>query len=191
MAMNIKFQPQIRKAKRVVGRTLTFRNVTLSDAEFILSLRTNENKSRFLSQVPDDLEAQRRWLEDYAVCQDQAYFIIEYQEVPVGTVRLYDPQSYSFCWGSWILTDGCPIQAAMESALMVYYYAIDVLGFNSAHLDVRKGNERVWKFHEHFGAKRIAETELNYLYQLNGEAIATSRKRYQCFLKHVVCVENL
>lgn len=181
--------PSLRKAKWVTGKTLAFRNATVADAEFILSLRVDENRSRFLSKVAPDLDAQKAWLENYEKSDDQAYFIIESQGESIGTVRLYDPQEESFCWGSWILADGRPSHAAMESALMVYAYAGDHLGFTASHFDVRKGNERVWQFHERFGAKRFGETNLDYLYRLNLAAIRTARLRYQKFLPNGVNVE--
>lgn len=180
--------PMIRKAKRVVGKTLCFRDATVADAPFILSLRTDEKKSRFLSATSSDLAAQCAWLERYISMKEQAYFMIEYQDELIGTVRLYDARANSFCWGSWILKDGRPSQAAMESALMVYAYAIDHLGFGAAHFDVRKGNERVWQFHERFGARRTAETELDYLYVLGLDAIQNSRQRYAKFLPAGVTV---
>ncbi len=179
---------KLRKAARVVGKTLTFRNAGVQDAAFILSLRTDAKKSRYLSAVSGELAEQEGWLERYATADDQAYFIIEFQDEPIGTVRLYDPQGVSFCWGSWILKDGRPSHAAMESALMVYAYAVDYLGFKAAHFDVRKGNERVWQFHERFGARRTAETKLDYFYILDNEAIAASRERYRRFLEGSVAV---
>lgn len=187
-ALNTIQWPSIRKAKRVMGKTLSFRDATVADAVFILSLRTDENKSRYLSAVSADLNAQQTWLKGYEDSQDQAYFIIEYQDKPIGTVRLYDAQQDSFCWGSWILKDSRPSQAAMESALMVYSYAVNTLGFQSSHFDIRKGNERVWKFHERFGAQRIAETDLDYLYTLNRESIEQSRMTYLKFLSNDVTV---
>lgn len=163
----------------------------MDDAAFILSLRTDTKKNRYLSTVSGELAEQQAWLERYARSENQAYFVIEYQGVPIGSVRLYDQQADSFCWGSWILVSSRPSQAAMESALMVYAYAVDHLGFSSAHFDVRKGNERVWQFHERFGARRIAETGLDYFYRLCGEDIAASRVRYQRFLEGSVSVEFL
>lgn len=148
---------RLRKAARVVGKTLSFRDASLDDAAFILSLRTDTEKSRYLSAVSGELAEQQAWLERYALSDNQAYFIIGNQGAPIGTVRLYDPQGESICWGSWTLHSSRPSHAAMESALMVYAYAIDHLGFAAAHFDVRKGNERVWRFHERFGAKRVAE----------------------------------
>lgn len=187
--MNSLTPPQIRKARRVVGKTLVFRDATVDDAEFILSLRTDEKKSRYLSKTRPDLDAQREWLETYQDGEGQAYFIIEYQGEAIGTVRIYDPQGDSFCWGSWILKDSRPSQAAMESTLMVYAYACDHLGFKGAHFDVRKGNEKVWQFHERFGARRIRETEADYFYALDLAAITKSRVRYTKFLPDGVHVE--
>jgi hypothetical protein len=91
--------PKIRKAALVRGETLVFRDACASDAEFILSLRTDENKSRFLSATKNDLDAQKAWLLQYGSAEDQAYFIIEFNDEPIGTVRLYDAQQESFCWG--------------------------------------------------------------------------------------------
>lgn len=180
---------RLRKAARVVGKTLSFRDASLDDAAFILSLRTDTEKSRYLSAVSGELAEQQAWLERYAQADNQAYFIIENQGALIGTVRLYDPQGESFCWGSWILHSSRPSHAAMESALMVYAYAIDHLGFTAAHFDVRKGNERVWRFHERFGAKRVAENEIDYFYIMDYKAIDFSRKHYQRFLKDGVDVE--
>ena len=186
--MNAPAPIKIRKAVRVVGKTLVFRDACVDDAEFILSLRTDSEKNRFLSAGSGELAEQQAWLARYANAEDQAYFIIEYQNEPVGTVRLYDPQGESFCWGAWILKNTRPSQAAMESALMVYAYAVDHLGFKSAHFDVRKGNEKVWQFHERFGARRVEETAKDHLYRLDFEAVAASRVRYQRFLDDSVAV---
>lgn len=187
--MNAPASTRLRKAARLVGKTLIFRNATIDDAAFILSLRTDAEKSRYLSAVSGELAAQQDWLARYAQKDDQAYFIIEYQGAPIGTVRLYDPQGESFCWGSWILHSSRPSQAAMESALMVYAYAVDHLGFTAAHFDVRKGNERVWQFHERFGAKRVSENDIDYFYVLDNKAIEFSRKHYRRFLEGSVKVE--
>ncbi len=164
------------------GKTLSFRNATVHDAAVILALRTDAEKSRYLSPVSGELAAQVAWLQRYAQQDDQAYSVIEHQNQPIGTVRLYDAQAHSFCRGSWVLSGNRPSHAAMESALMVYAYAVDHLGFATAHFDVRKGNKRVWRFHERFGAVKTAETDIDHFYQMDNQAIATARKRYQRFL---------
>lgn len=189
--MKSKNVPKLQKANRLVGKTLVFRNVTTKDAGFILELRTDSNKSRFLSDTSAELEKQIQWLKNYENKADQAYFIIENKMGErLGTVRLYDPRGNSFCWGSWIIKDGAPNAAAIESALIVYAYAIDFLGFSSAHFDVRKGNERVWSFHERFGAERVGESDLDYYYQISEDDINKSRHRYRKYLTESLIIEK-
>jgi acetyltransferase-like isoleucine patch superfamily enzyme/RimJ/RimL family protein N-acetyltransferase len=182
----------LRKAKLVTGKNLVFRNAVVTDAAFILTLRTDSRKGKHLSGTSPELDRQIAWLEAYAEKSDQAYFIIENKlGEPMGTVRLYDQQGDSFCWGSWILKDGAPQSAAIESALMVYAYAIDHLGFKQSHFDVRKGNESVWHFHERFGAARIGETEEDFLYRIGQKEIEAAMLRYKKYLPQSILVEML
>jgi RimJ/RimL family protein N-acetyltransferase len=118
-----------------------------------------------LTKVPDDLDTQIAWLIGYEGRETEAYFIIEdVHGVPLGSVRIYDALGDSFCWGRWILLEGVPSTAAIESALIVYTYALEALGFQRAHFQVNKTNERVWRFHERFGAERISQNEVQYDY---------------------------
>lgn len=184
-------QPTIRKACRIHGKTLSFRNASISDAPFILSLRTDAERSRYLSTVSPSLLEQEQWLAAYGRDSSQAYFVIEFQGQSVGTVRLYDAKQKSFCWGSWILCPSLPNHVSIESALMVYSYAIDFLSFESAHFDVRKGNEKVWRFHERFGAIKISESEADFFYLLDYAAIKRSMAKYARFLGEAVRVVYL
>lgn len=184
--------PSIRKVHKIHGRQLVFRNASVDDAEFILSLRTDAEKSRHLSAVSGLLQDQIDWLQRYANATDQAYFIIETPDgTRQGTVRLYDARGDSFCWGSWILRNGAPSGSAVESTLMVYRYALEVLGFSAAHFDVRRANEGVWSFHERFGAVRVRSTELDHDYTLSNDAIRASLQRYARFLPDPIRVEEL
>ena len=154
---------RFRRPVSVRGPRLHFRNVNPSDAEFILSLRLDSDKNKYLSYTSANIHDQQEWLA--RMQDDQLYFIIE-TDRPVGTVRLYDQRGTSFCWGSWILSNDAPQSSAVESTLMVYYIGME-LGFDSSHFDVRKGNEKVWRYHERMGAKRVGETDDDYLYSID------------------------
>lgn len=184
--------PVLYKAKRLIGKTLVLRNADLSDAVFILSLRTDAKKSRHLSSVSNQISDQESWLERYALRDNEAYFIIEnINGESLGTVRLYDPIKYSFCWGSWIIKDGAPPSVAIESALMVYAYALDTLGFLTAHFQVNKANKRVANFHERFGATKIAENDVEYEYIITNEAIRASMQHYRRYLPNSIEVGEI
>lgn len=174
--------PIFMKPRTVRGHRVVFRNANADDASFILELRTDPKKGQFLSATPNDLELQREWLRRYVRDDEQIYFIIEdCSGEPYGTVRLYDFQGDSFCWGSWILKDGRPSGFAIESALMVYQFAL-TLGFTAAHFDVRKGNESVWQFHERFGAARVRESDEDYFYSITLSDIQKSLEKYKKYL---------
>lgn len=153
------------------GPTIYLRLVQEEDAAFICSLRSNENFNTYLSKSSPDVEDQRQWIIDYKQREskeEEYYFIIHRKsdKLPIGTVRLYDfrenPKSY--CWGSWILNEDKTRYAALESSLLMYDTAFNKLGFEQSHYDVRKGNNKVYAFHERMGAEKVGEDELNYYY---------------------------
>lgn len=180
--------PSFVKPQQVVGHNLVFRDARPGDADFILELRTDEGKAKHISKTSTDVQRQAEWLESYAQDASQVYFIIQDKHLnSVGTVRLYDQQAVSFCWGSWIMKAGAPSSYSIESALIVYCYA-RTLGFERAHFDVRKGNVSVWKFHERFGAKRIRESDDDYFYDIGAHAITASLERYAKFLPNGISI---
>jgi len=164
------------KRKEVRGKNLVFTDATEDDAAFIVELRLA--RGQFLSPTSPEVADQVAWLKRYAEKTDEAYFIIRSLDgEPLGTVRLYDPQGDSFCWGSWILKEGAPPGAATESALMVYQVGLGA-GFNRSHFEVDRNNDRVWAFHERFGAKRVGESEREFFYEIDRPAIEAALKRY-------------
>jgi RimJ/RimL family protein N-acetyltransferase len=169
----------LRKPVLVAGRRLLFRDATPADAEFILHLRTDAQKAAYLSSTPADVALQRDWLHKYAADAGQVYFIVtDLAGQPVGTVRLYDARGDSFCWGSWIKSDGAPAGFGLESALMVYAFA-RVLGFTRAHFDVRRENAAVRRFHERFGAVQVDADEQDVFYEMSAAAVAAVLERYR------------
>lgn len=182
--------PYLRKPARITGRQLVFYDAGPQDAAFILGLRTDPKKSRCLSATSSDLSRQIAWMERYAADSSQVYFIIaDANGDKVGTVRMYDQRGASFCWGSWIIKDEVPSSYAIESALIIYHYAL-LLGFQGAHFDVRKDNVSVWTFHERFGAVRIGETDMDFLFTISNEAIQRSLRRYAKYLPDGIKVES-
>ena len=179
------------KPKCIIGNKLILRNVEVSDAEFILKLRLDSNKNKFLNSTSNDLEQQIQYLKTYEQDNNSVYFIIEDKEHgDIGTIRLYDPQENSFCWGSWILSQSAQNYAAIESALILYSFALDYLGFKKSHFDVRQENTKVWNFHERFGAKLINETEIDRFYEISETSISESLERYKKFLPQKIHVKN-
>ncbi|MFT0891076.1 GNAT family N-acetyltransferase [Pseudochelatococcus sp. G4_1912] len=167
----------------VRGKSIYFREVNLDDAEFIVEMRTNPDKNKYLSHTSVEVESQVNYLRNYLKSTTDFYFIIcNYEGKAIGTIRIYDIRDNSFCWGSWILSKDAPKSAAVESALLIYDFAFFSLHYPKAHFDVRKNNERVVEFHKRFGARIVDENELDYFFEYDRDAYSAIRSKYLRFL---------
>lgn len=171
------------------GPTICLRLVQEEDASFICSLRTNEKFNTHLSKSSPNVDDQRQWILDYKrreAEKQEFYFIIHRKsdDLAIGTVRLYDFQENpkSYCWGSWILNEDKTRYAALESALLMYETAFNVLGFDQSRFDTRKDNVKVQSSQERLGAKKVSEDELNYYYILSKHQHEENKLRYAKFL---------
>lgn len=164
-----------------VGNTV-LRLIREDDAEFILRLRLDGSVNRFLSPVDADLAKQVEWISQYKqreAIRSEFYFVIENpRDQQCGTVRVYDFQGTSFSWGSWIVAPGSPSFAAIESAFAVYEFAFGHLGFLQSHFEVRKGNAKVLKFHQRFGATIVREDDLNLYFHLSRASYEKTKAHY-------------
>lgn len=173
----------LKKENLLQSINLVLRDANESDAEFILELRNDPIKSKFLSPTSASIDDQIAWMKSYKEREDQAYFIIEDKTArKLGCIRMYNPTNISFDWGSWLIIEGAPPNVALESALLIYSYARR-LGFLKAKLDVRKDNVKVWKFHENiFGAVLVSENEIDRFYEVNAEEIDKRLKKHHKLL---------
>jgi RimJ/RimL family protein N-acetyltransferase len=182
--------PIFKKPKIITGNNIYFRDAEIEDAAFIIEIRTDTKKAAFISKTSNDLKQQETWLQNYKKDNEQVYFIIlDKNTRRVGTVRLYNRVGESFCWGSWILKEGVPSAYSIESALLVYHFAL-TLGFEKSHFDVRKGNQSIWKFHERFGATRTKETDTDFFYEIPHSAIMSSLEKYKKYLPNGFLIED-
>ena len=153
------------------AKTIGLRLVNENDAKFICDLRNMPSLNKHISNSSSDVEVQKLWIREYKnreSLNSEYYFIIYKNDSlePIGTVRLYDFKSdiNSFCWGSWILNQNKTKYAAIESALLVYKFAFDHLGFKQSHFDVRKENLGVHKFHLRLGAIQTHSSDIDNFY---------------------------
>ncbi|WP_024896932.1 GNAT family N-acetyltransferase [Brucella rhizosphaerae] len=175
---------KIRKAAKIEGMGLRLRNACAMDADFIFSLRTNNDLNKYISAVGGDVQQQINFLERYEAEQNEAFFVIEdLSGNPLGTVRIYDQREDSFCWGSWIVSPDAPPRTAIKSALLLYIYSFEYLGFVSAHFDVRQENKGVWRFHESWGAELTCENYLDRYYTLPRAAWVEVRQRFHAMIE--------
>ncbi|MDN2479989.1 GNAT family N-acetyltransferase [Vibrio agarivorans] len=171
----------------LTSKTITLRLVEESDADFIVSLRTDDKYNKYLSTVGSDVDAQRKWISSYKEKErnkNEYYFIIQRNDgVRCGTVRVYDLKEDSFCWGSWILNEDKTRYAAVESALLVYEFGFKHLGFNQSHFEVVKGNTKVIDFHKKFGAEQVDEDADHFYFTISRESVAETKIKFSRIIK--------
>lgn len=151
------------KLNPLMGDIIKLELAQIEDASFILSLRLDSEKNKYLSETSNDLSKQEQFIEKSLSSPDEFYFIIKNKNTneKLGTIRLYDMRDDSFCWGSWIIVNHRPSGTAMDSAKLIYHLGFDVLEFKQSHFDVRNENKKVTDFHLRTGATIISQNEMD------------------------------
>lgn len=166
----------------VNGRSIYLRAATSEDAAFVFETRSDEMKSRYLNKIQGTIADQAAWLEKSYADPYQFYFVIcSLAHEPLGLVRLYDQQGDSFCWGSWLIKRGAPSSTAIESALLVYQFALGQ-GFTQSHFEVSAGNDSVINFHQKFGAVETGREGQDIRFRIELPAIQQSMQKFRKFL---------
>lgn len=162
------------------------RNVRSSDAEFILSLRTNGALNKHISATPGGVAEQRKWIERYLERfgkGEEAYFIAEYSGVPRGTIRIYDYDAAAgtFVYGSWLMSPEAPACCAFSTTILSHDLGFRTLGFSKVLFDVRKDNRSVCAFHEAIGATVLRQDDINRYYEITSQAYPALRNKLEKF----------
>jgi RimJ/RimL family protein N-acetyltransferase len=144
---------------RLEGYAFALRPVELNDAGFIVQLRAAEpHRVRYLHDVAPDVQQQRSWLERYFEREHDYYWVIERLQsgYPEGLIGIYDlnPAEGNAEWGRWVLRAGS--LAAVESALLVYRTAFEVLGLDVLSCVTVADNRPVLSFHDSSGLYRLS-----------------------------------
>lgn len=173
----------------ISGKNINFREIEVSDAAFVLQLRTDLEKSRFIHKTENNLQKQIEYIQNYKNKDQEWYFIIESKTgEPLGTYRIYDViDNDDFATGSWIIKNDAPDCTAMESVMLLNKFAFEELGFLRAHFDVRKKNRRVCAFNEKIIGATIIRTGLEageeiVFYSFDKVGHEALKKRYPDFL---------
>lgn len=148
---------------RIAGPNLVLRLIRPDDADYVHGLRIDPAYNAHLSEVRGTVDDQRRWIETYKAREGagaEYYYIIERHDgTRCGTVRLYDIDSDSFTWGSWILDQNKPRKAALESAVLSFGAGFGGLGRDLAKVDVRLRNSHAEAFYRRLCLVEMHRTE--------------------------------
>ena len=157
---------KIIEPEKLQGKYVNLREVTVDDAEFILSLRYDPKKSRYINPTEYNIPKQQEYIRNYLKKDDEWYFIFENKEhKPIGTERIYGVKGNQFTSGSWLMVDDAELGEVIEGGFHVLNYAFNVLGFEKDYFDVRKANKKVVRAHLNSGAKIVGESDIDYFFE--------------------------
>lgn len=167
---------------RIEGKYVNLREIQIEDAEFVLSLRCNEKKARFLHATENNLQKQIDYIKRYKTLKDEYYFIIENKKgEPIGTDRIYGIREDAFSGGSWLMVEGSDPYEVMEGEALIKKFGFETLKFNKCYFDVRKGNKKVLKYHKLLGSKIVGETDIDYLFEVYKDDYLKNVKKFLPF----------
>lgn len=167
------------------GKSILLRSVNVNDAKFILQLRLDDKKNKFLNKVNNSLTEQEKWIKNQRNRKNDYYFIIEQLDGQrVGTIGLYDIdfEKGTFNWGRWIIIDNALPTTIIESSYLIYNFGFLILNLSRAMSDVRLGNFKVINFHISYGAKIYKIDSKNAYYIFDKEQFNNFINKYKRFI---------
>lgn len=139
------------------GSAFRLRPVGLEDAAFIVGLRSDPERGRYLHRGAADTPSQEQWLRTYFKTPGDCYFIVEHRSTGAreGTAGIYNLNALrrDAEWGRWILRRGS--LAALESACLIYRLGFETLGLDCLYCRTISENASALAFHDSFGVERV------------------------------------
>lgn len=153
----------------IEGFMYRLRPICDADAPFIIELRTNNHRSRYLHKVSGLLDDQLRWLEDYYNRSGDYYFLLERMDNNdrEGLISIYDIDNNKMTAeiGRWILKPGS--FGAAESAYLAFRFAFERLGLKMVYCRTVADNKKVVSFLDSCGIPE--KLLLKHFFDLGGD----------------------
>lgn len=157
---------------------ISLRLVEEQDADFIILVRNDDKKSRFISSTNPDVEMQKNWIREYKKRESDGkeyYFIAsDANNEDFATYRIYKIKSGLPEIGSWVSKPNYsnPLNS-LKLDVIIKNFVFDELGFDKLQFEVRKLNHSVVKYHQMFSPMKVSEDEQNNYYTLEKEIFLT------------------
>lgn len=164
---------------------LKLTTVDVTDAKFILELRTDPLLARYLSTTGAKIEDQIDWIRNYKIRETQGleyYFLTrDAQGNALGTTRLSELGGECFELGSWLFSRNAPQGAAILADIITKEIGFEMLGFDCCKFNVRKENKSVLKYHKNYLPKIIGETDLDIFFKLDKSSFNQHKNKFLKF----------
>lgn len=164
---------------------IILRLVEVSDAEFILNLRTNPKLSTFISDTSTNILDQIKWIQNYKVkeMQGQEYYYIaqDQHSNKYGTIRLYDFDEKSFILGSWIFLPNSPIGMAVKTHFIGIETGFELINGEYCRITVNKKNTGVLRYLADFKPTITYENDVDLYLTISKENFFNLKNKISIF----------
>lgn len=163
---------------KIEGKYVNLREAEIDDSEFILNLRTDPDKAKYIHSTDPDLGKQIQYMKRYKTLDNDWYFIIEDKNgASIGTNAVYPYPIFTENWrdkvasihyneevgvmgtGRWLMVNNLNPVMGMESDILIKDFFFNVLNLPFTPMLIHKENLSVLKFHQTWGAKIIGWRE--------------------------------
>ena len=137
---------------------LKVRLVNENDAEFILSLRANPNRTKHMITLEDEIDSQKKWIQEYKKREKEGldfyliYYNIEDKAIGLNRISHVDYKEKTAKASSWIAVEGL-INEAFKMSIIQSEIAFNFLKVDTIQCDVHKNNSNVIKLFKLFDYK--------------------------------------
>ena len=149
---------------------LKVRLVNEDDAAFIVSLRSDPDKTKYMITLDNNIESQKEWIKEYKKREREGldyYFIYSNNmDIPIGVNRIshIDFKERIAKTSSWIAIKGL-INETFKMSVIQSEIAFNILGLETTWCDIHKENKKVVKIFEKFNYKfKDTGTKFYHLY---------------------------
>lgn len=163
---------------------IKLRFVEETDADFIIELRTDKSKSRFISATDSDIQKQKVWIREYKkreANKEEFYFIAQDEEnIDFATYRVYNLKEDTAEIGSFVSKpEYNKAINIIKVDVLVKSFVFDDLAYDQLNFEVRKNNKSVNSYHKKFSPYLVNEDELNYYYILQKDLFFENKLKFE------------
>lgn len=96
----------------------------------------------------------------------------------MGTNSIYNIHEDQFTGGRWCMVEHSLPEEVLESSILAWNYAFNVLGLHKDCYDVRKNNKKVLRYHTTWGARYIKEGEEDIFFEMTRDTFNQNKQRF-------------
>ena len=165
-----------------LGDELLLRTAKEEDAKNIFDMRVEA-----FENTPDySLDKQQKYMIEYKNIEPEMidfYFMIEYQNNLIGTVRLHDIDydKKTFNWGSLIVKANNFPYLVLRIIYTIYHFGFNYLLLNTGFFRASKYAKSLINFHHQY-AQHISTDNLHNYFQIESENFDKFIEKYKSFL---------